>query len=292
MQRLMHIAPACLLLACGQEAPTPIDFTAAAGHTEEALMISSELAGFAAARFATWGLPRAGLVFSCDPEPEVGWTQVCGRDVPTEVTLAWDACSGMRQEATSSGSLHVVNSFTPSSEACDDDTVLSIAHDASFELSITGPRDYTISETGTVSASGSRSLSGPAMEMAVTTHLSRSLTNAEGRSISATLSGSHTTVFDHATDPATATSNGTQDVEIDGARGAHAIAVTITDLVRVAPAVCRYPVSGTLLLVRDELSRSVVFGPECGQASIDGEALTLPLDRQCQRLDGERRDRP
>jgi hypothetical protein len=53
--------------------------------------------------------------------------------------------------------------------------------------------------------------------------------------------------------------------------------VTLTDIVRVPPPVCAWPLSGTLQRAEaDGTTHVLSFGPECGQATLDGAAITLP----------------
>jgi hypothetical protein len=53
-------------------------------------------------------------------------------------------------------------------------------------------------------------------------------------------------------------------------------AIAITDLVRVPPSECQYPVAGTVAhTLPDGTSHILAFGPACGQATADGEPVDL-----------------
>jgi hypothetical protein len=55
-----------------------------------------------------------------------------------------------------------------------------------------------------------------------------------------------------------------------------AIAVVVTDVERVPPPECRWPIAGTVARTApDGTTRTLEFGPECGQASVDGEPIDL-----------------
>ena len=56
--------------------------------------------------------------------------------------------------------------------------------------------------------------------------------------------------------------------------------VTLTDIVRPPRFVCPWPVSGTLTRVAaDGTTHAVVYGPDCGSATLDGTAVTMPARR-------------
>jgi hypothetical protein len=71
----------------------------------------------------------------------------------------------------------------------------------------------------------------------------------------------------------THTSNGSLTViQADGSNST----VTLTDVVRVPRETFDWPLSGTITRTEDGGAHVLAFGPECGQATLDGEAITLP----------------
>jgi hypothetical protein len=60
---------------------------------------------------------------------------------------------------------------------------------------------------------------------------------------------------------------------LDGTQGT----VTLQDIVRPPRNVCPWPTSGTLTRAdADGTSHALVFGPDCGAATLDGTVVDLP----------------
>jgi len=103
----------------------------------------------------------------------------------------------------------------------------------------------------------------------------RTRSDAEGAVVdSQHVTGTLQVAFDGSGETDTHTSQGTMTVtQADGTSAT----VTLTGVVRVPPSECSWPIAGTLERKASEGDTHLLaFGPECGQATLDGTALTLP----------------
>jgi hypothetical protein len=265
--------------ACGAD-DDEIPFAQAATASDEALSMSSESAGFASGLFGDAGLPRARRFMACDPDPAITWTSICGNDYASSIELAWEDCTELREDASADGTLAVSKSITASNEACDDTTVLTINQAATGSMTLARDDGATITKSATLEAIGTRSIGSRPSTLRAEIDYSRSGVSADGEAlVAAVISGEVDVVYAHDAQPPTETMNGELHATVDGKRGTHELSAEVADLVRVPKDVCRFPVSGSLEVRRDDRSRVLVFGPECGAATLDGEAVTLPLNR-------------
>lgn len=91
------------------------------------------------------------------------------------------------------------------------------------------------------------------------------------------LQGTMTTTFDRSGEVPTRTIDGLLTIDFgDGQTGQ----MKVAGLVRVPPPECRFPIAGTI--ERTEPNGTVhtlVFGPACGTATLDGSAIDLKAQR-------------
>src|SRR6185369_4462559 len=88
------------------------------------------------------------------------------------------------------------------------------------------------------------------------------------------LSGQVSESFDGSGPSPVRTISGTLDrTRDDGATST----LTVTGVALPAPSVCRWPTAGTIVeTAAGGTTHTLVFGPACGQATLDGAAVTLP----------------
>jgi len=150
-----------------------------------------------------------------------------------------------------------------------------------FQQQSTHDITHTHADGGVVKLSGSITASSVGVSdtepqsRSTTVDTTRTRLDAEGAVVdSLHLTGTLEETFDAAATPATHTSSGTLTAT---AADGSASTVTLTDVVRVPPSTCTWPISGTLQrAAADGTTHVLVYGPECGQATLDGGTLTLP----------------
>lgn len=243
--------------------------------------------------------------FQCDAEPETAEVEVCGQRFPSELHLSWTDCQARargprgggcgwerppapgggprpedseRGEATgvvSSGTVEVVTAIAPV-EACGEDSPLRFEQQSTHDITHTLEDGRSAKMAGSIASTSVRVPGArQTLSRAVTVDTTRTHLDAAGTVLdSLHLTGSLEENFDAEADTPTRTSNGTLTATLaDGS----ASSVTLTGIVRVPPSVCAWPLAGTQVRTGAEgTTNTLVFGPECGQATLDGEAITLP----------------
>lgn len=227
----------------------------------------------------------ARLAAACDPEAEVTAMDVCGREVAGTLDFAWDACTLADDEALpgrlagvpTSGSLQLSSELTG---ACDDETVglrrtMELAIDAS-------PEDgATASLVGTVVADV-QGLPGSALTIDTTVDLQRSVAR-EGHGITARLQGHVVAELDQST--GVRTLEGTASLAMEHPRrGTSEMELSFVGVERGAD--CRWPVAGTIERTHAGEVHSLVLGPACGEATLDGEPVELDALAELRPHDG------
>ncbi|MCP3099145.1 hypothetical protein LZ198_09720 [Myxococcus sp. K15C18031901] len=240
----------------------------------------------------------------CDDAPETATVEVCGQAYPSELHLSWSDCqarvrgrggcgwnrggpgappppaaddAGTPTEdggMVSAGTVDVVTAITPE-EACGEHAPLRFEQQSTHDITHTATDGQRARMTGNVSSTTVRIPGAETLSRAATFDTTRTHLDAEGAVLdSLHLAGNLSEVFDPTATTPTRTSNGTLTATLaDGS----ASTVTLTDIVRVPPSTCAWPVSGTeARTLADGTVHTLVFGPECGQATLDDEAITLP----------------
>jgi hypothetical protein len=250
--------------------------------------------------------------FGCDDSPEVTTIEVCGHQVPSEIHLAWEGCSaptsqppplppfgGEPMEAEgdgcqdapfdgpppgmtsgppgmTSGTVNVVNTSSARAGDCSIDTavVVETHMDADIERELPDGKTMTLASSfdGTVQ----RSLEAKTMTRAGSIELTRQMKDGDEVLRGMHLTGTISVELDASAGPPLTTVSGALEIAIDGIGDA---ALTLVDVVHQPPCECIWPVSGTVELTRpDAGTHTLVFGPACGEATIDGNAVSLPSE--------------
>ena len=227
--------------------------------------------------------------FRCDVTPKITVTTVCGHMFPSSIELTWTSCDAHgprdvfrhRDEAdggtdrmTSMGTVTITNTVTTDPVgSCSLTATITIAREATFDVTTTAA-DGSREVAGTVSTTSTRDPSAETFVNAETHDVTITEKDTGGAVVSSRhLAGTLTSTFAVADGMATRTLSGELSDTKDGATAS----VTITDLVRPALLVCRWPTSGTIVrTAADGTAHTLVFGPTCGSATLDGTAVTLP----------------
>ena len=130
----------------------------------------------------------------------------------------------------------------------------------------------TMSASGTTTSIAELGAGGPETK---TTQLdvTRSFDDGSNDGKSMHLTGTVTVSFGDSSGSLARTLNGTLQAELSDGNSA---TIQITDLVRSAPWVCPWPTSGTVTRTgADGTVHTLVYGPACGHATLDGSDITM-----------------
>jgi hypothetical protein len=279
--------------ACSQGDEQPLDpavtaseTLATAADTVHAPELAGLMDGLASAQGA--GIPGGQELFRCDPNPQITYIEVCGKSFPSSIHASWTWCAGRGGSAQggdprriagernhprfdSSGTVDITTTVTPSSADCGQGTVLSFAKTTNFQITRGGDKGgMTIS--GSSTATSQRQLGEMTFTESNRLDITRAATGANGvagREVH--LTGTVTTAFDRSSGAATRTLNGTLSAQFgDGTTGT----ILLANLVRERG--CHFPTSGTVTrTLANGTSHELAFGPACGQATLDGKAISL-----------------
>ena len=236
--------------------------------------------------------------FRCDSTPQVANVTVCDKQFPSEIHLDWTSCSlqppapppgtdtsnlppppgghggpGGMFQGSSAGTVDVTMQVTlDPSTACGEGEKFQLSESTTFSVQRSGPMGRTMSASGTTTSIAELGAGGPETK---TTQLdvTRSFDDGSHDGKSAHLTGTVTVSFDDSSGSMARTLNGTLQAEFSDDNAA---TIQITDLVRSAPWVCPWPTSGTVVRTdADGTAHTLVYGPACGQATLDGEDIAM-----------------
>jgi hypothetical protein len=252
--------------------------------------------------------------FRCDPEPEVTEVQVCGETVPSRMRFEWTECSrapfqprpeaGQAQDGqwtppappvgqegqgprrgggphgpggeaptSSSGTVELVNDVTVTPEGtCGPETRLDSLQSATFSTTHAEPDGRVVTFQGTTTSTGSRLSSETTFTRTGTLDTTREVRDAEGQVVRGLhLSGTLSVTFDGSGEEPVRILSGKFDAAL--ADGTTSV-ITVEELRRTRG--CRWPIAGTVTQGQADGTEHVLgFGPECGTATLDGEAYEL-----------------
>ncbi len=240
--------------------------------------------------------------FRCDPEPEVTEVQVCDKTVPSRMRFEWTECSrapfqrpppeaGQTQDGqwmprggglpppgdaaptSSSGTVELVNDVIVTPEGtCGPETRLDSLQSATFSTTHTRPDGSVVTFQGTATSSGNRLVSETSFTRTGTVDTTREVRDAEGQVVrSLHLSGTLSVAFDGSGEEPVRILSGKFDAAL--ADGTTSV-ITVEELRRTRG--CRWPIAGTVVQTQADGTEHVLgFGPECGSATLDGEAYEL-----------------
>ncbi len=252
--------------------------------------------------------------FRCDPEPEVTHVQVCDETVPSRMRFEWTECSrapfrrpseggpmqdgqwtpppppvgqegmgpmrggghpppGDAAPTSSSGTVELINDITVAPEGtCGPETRLDSLRSATFSTKHTRPDGSVVTFQGTTTSKGNRLVSETTFTRTGTLDTTREVRDAEGNVVrSLHLSGTLSVTFDGSGEAPVRILSGKFDAAL--ADGTSSV-ITVEELRRTRG--CRWPIAGTVVQTQADGTEHVLgFGPECGSATLDGEAYEL-----------------
>jgi hypothetical protein len=171
----------------------------------------------------------------------------------------------------SSGTVDIVNTYTATADCTG---AVTQAQTVTFEISNTNAEGEVSTEKGTTSSSSELVDGKPPQRKSTQADVTRTRTDASGTVVkSIHLVGALSVAFS-SEDPPVRTIDGAYTEEtLDGTQAG----VTLAGIVRPPRDVCPWPTGGTLTRTgADGTAQVLAFGPECGDATLDGAEISLP----------------
>jgi hypothetical protein len=194
--------------------------------------------------------------------------------VRTGAMIAFNGCM-LANGGRIDGTVDFGSTAMPSDNNCDANTIVNVSYTATYtNLAYTAPGGARIvismqTDKGTYQRPAT---AGPT-SIAITTNGSLQRYDASMALVANhNYNGSRNYTISRPNNVLTVTVNGALSVQ-DVAGGA-AVNISGTGITRTAD--CCRPTAGTLTLMRGDTSASWMFGPTCGQATVNGSATTLP----------------
>jgi hypothetical protein len=244
--------------------------------------------------------------FRCDSSPDQSTVSVCGQDLPASVHLEWTDCQAMARregapprgegEGEGAGAGAADGGMPPAGEAkgpgpssgvvdiafsyatpngCDG--AIEESQVVTFDLERTRPSGEVSQAKGTVTSTETRILGEAPEAKSFESDVKHTVTDSAGALLEDVhLVGSGSVAFS-GDDPPSRTENGSYTAEAaDGTTSS----LSVTDVVFPPMETCPWPVSGTVSRTEaDGTVHTLVYGPECGAATLDGAAVQLPARR-------------
>jgi hypothetical protein len=143
-----------------------------------------------------------------------------------------------------------------------------------FQVSRTNSEGEVSTAQGTTTSTAELVADAPPRQKATQADVTRTRRDASGQVVSSVrLTGSLSVAFSEDTPPVRTIDGAYTESFLDGTEGT----VTLQGIVRPPRNVCAWPTAGTLTrATRDGQTHVLAFGPECGDATLDGTAVDLP----------------
>lgn len=262
------IAAATLASGClgGAEEPT-VGAASAVGQVADMAFVLDAIGPKGAVKQGGFGLPAA---LACDASPTIIEGSVCGHEGPVEAHFSWTDCAieapeGRGPNGPVSGHLDVTRAA--------EDGCGAVAGSAALTVERTLPNGYRMTLEATVDSVSLHDGMDDAASFTRTASLSVQRTLRDGATVlrSMSLSGELTIDVSREGDAPSRTMNGA----LTASFGEGQAAMTLHDVVRVAPETCFWPIQGTMTRAAGGATHTLVFGPSCGEGTLDGEVVDL-----------------
>lgn len=308
---VLVFAAAIALPACGRGIPEEDPSVSAASlafeGSDSALVL--QLAGFTGGPAVAAPSPGSTLPQRCDTTPDVVSQVVCAVSVPESMHFEWTGCgappgdgpappddfscpnhAGVPQgeEVHSQGTMDITNTVSlgpvtggggaQAIIGCDSTSELTWEQHVDLAMERSGRFGNTASLKGTADTKGTHSLDAQVLSLETALDMTRTLKNDGGEVLrSVRMEGKVSTVMDRGVMPPVRTMNGSMRMDMgEGETGQ----VELREVERQAPMVCFWPVAGTMVRTDSEgVAHHLVFGPGCGEATLDGEGISLHVGR-------------
>ena len=171
----------------------------------------------------------------------------------------------------SSGTVDIVTTYE-APENCEG--AVTQQQTVTFQISRTNSEDEVSTVQGTTSSTAELVADAPPRQKATQADVTRTRTDASGAVVSSVhLTGSLSVAFSAETPPVRTLDGSYTEAFLDGTEGT----VTLAGIVRPPRNVCAWPTAGTLTRATgDGTTHVLAFGPECGDATLDGAEVDLP----------------
>ena len=238
--------------------------------------------------------------FRCDSTPTITNTTVCGKTFPSSIQLDWTACAerpmrphdhrgsddgaggagaaattASTSDGTSVGTVSIEQTVaaTPA-DTCDGTEQYDVTRTSKSDVTETHPDGTSDHLVTNVSSDSVRDPSAKKFSQTKTYDLTRTDLDATG----ATTRVTHTTgAIAEAFDGSGAAPTRTLDGTLTRDDGSSTTTLTVTGVMFGAPDACRWPIAGTIVeTLADTTTHTLAFGATCGDATLDGAAVTLP----------------
>ncbi|HZI11517.1 MAG TPA: hypothetical protein VE153_14135 [Myxococcus sp.] len=276
-----------------------------ASDSSDAVEVSDLLRGMDRLR------PRAVEGFHCDSSPDITYVDVCGKSLPATVHLEWTECAAPERPGggrgggrgggmpppppaggepgttygkggpggggrgprggPSSGTVDITSTYEAPADCAG---AVTQSQTVTFEISRTHADGEVSTTAGTTSSVAELVDGAPPRNKSTQADVTRTHKDAAGEVIrSVHLTGAMSTAFSSDTPPVRTTDGSYSEEFHDGTTGT----VTLAGIVRPPRNVCPWPTGGTLTrATSDGATHVLAFGPECGDATLDGATVSLP----------------
>ncbi len=260
-------------LAAGCSRPSTSDEPEPAAMAGEMLMLAVDpITSGDTPTYAQGPARYAWLAAQCDDTPKRESLDICGRTVLGDAHYEWSECTvalpeqAPFSEITTSGSLQINTAIDGDCQAGN----AALDRTASFELVRQLTEDVTMRLVG--SATAQRVQPDPTT-LDIVVHASREISRAGTAVATAAVDGSVSVQLDRENE--TRTLSGLLSMHVQHPRGAREAKLELSDVVRVHYTQCRWPVGGSITRTTDKQVSVLAFGSTCGQATLNGEPVSL-----------------
>lgn len=218
----------------------------------------------------------------CDEQPKVEIQQHCGRKLPAKVVFEWQGCdalgppqaNGAEGAAPSSGKVTISTALSSdAAEPCAEGATWNIDRIATVAIEHEAADGRRIVMNGHFEMAGMRALGGDTFEGQISIDSTRRIFDADGEVVrEMKMSGELTNAYEQRNDILTRIVNGIMNVTTPRGDSGEMV---FSEVALPDPETCRWPLAGTVTRTLDDTSHRLVFGPNCGSATLDGEVVDL-----------------
>lgn len=218
---------------------------------------------------------RAPAALACDEAPEVVSASLCGHEYAAEARYAWADCAvelpGERPDVTTSGTFDVVRSASGEGDCAGP---AELEESAVFEVEAALPRGRRAALSGAITARSRRDLEAGTFQRSATITATRAVYDEDGELVrAAAMEGALEVAVRASEEGPERVTEGTITLATGDEDEA---TISLVGVVHRPLAGCAWPTGGTLIRALPEGERhTLVFGPGCGEGTLDGEAVEL-----------------
>jgi len=213
----------------------------------------------------------------CDDAPELLTASPCGEELVTEAHFAWSGCEvdhpGERPDVVSDGSFDLVREL-PEGLSCDPGELVEVATEADFAVELDLSNGRSAAMSGSILAVSERTIGSQGYTRSATLAVDRAIYEDGDLLRKIAIAGQLNVAIAAAEGGPTRTVDGSLTITPDDSESVGE--VTLVGVVHEPLSECAWPIAGELLRARPGgETHHLVFGPGCGEATIDGESVDL-----------------